>query len=103
MKYEQFYQSAATLNSNYLWVVCRRGASLSLLKCTSYRKVCVCIQFSRLQRFSHLYVFKGFTDKKFKLFHGNVNYKNTIYYILLVFIKLTYSVKNVSPHLKPLV
>ena len=35
-------------------------------------------------------MFKGLTDKKFKLFNDNVNYKKLTYYILLVFIILTY-------------
>ena len=44
--------------------------------------------------------FKGLTDKKFKLLYGNVNYKNMIYYLLFVFILLTYSIENFSSQLK---
>ena len=51
---------------------------------------------------SHIFacLIKGPTDKKLILFNGNMNYKDMIYYILFLFIILTYSMKNFSPQLK---
>ena len=43
---------------------------------------------------------KGLADKKLTIFNVNVNYKNIIYYILLVFIILTYSTKKFRHQLK---
>ena len=55
---------------------------------------------SRMQSLTHLFMYKALTDVKLKLFYGNMNYKNMIYHILLVFIILTYFMKNFSPQLK---
>ena len=45
-------------------------------------------------------MFKEHIDKKLKLFYGIVNYELIIYFIFIVFIKLTCSMKNYSPLLK---
>ena len=40
---------------------------------------------------------KELADKKLKIFYGNENYKNMIYYILFVFIIQSYAMNNFVP------
>ena len=66
----------------------------------SLEEVCLYLSLSQLQSLTYLCIFKGLTDQKLKRFLGNVNYENMIYYILLVFIILMYSMKSCSHQLK---
>ena len=57
MNYEHFYQSTASLNSDYLCVMCQRSVGLPLLAVNfkvTYWEVRVCLQLSRLSH-SHTY------------------------------------------------
>ena len=99
--YEHFYQCAASLNSEGLYVVCGRSTVCQFTSGIVGGGAWVLL-LSRLHSLTHLSMFKILTDKKLKLFNDYVNYKNIIYYILLVSAILSKSLKNISLQLKPL-